>query len=317
MRPESFPSTPPFPSVRPVGVTGDPLGRRLSRAVVSSVAVNSWLTPSAGSSQRPQGPDSHRTPGSKRKEGRRTMERRRLQQALGGEDSSSGQPAHHHRPAATRGFRILRGRLPFPSLLLPSLVFLFVSILLLPPQLIAQPLQPSPQTQLRQQRPSNVASQAATRHLTTEPKATLLRLRRQSEPQEGLWQLYLRLMREGNNDTVSAFQQIRQLFSTLIEPERPRENVTTTEMASVTAEAGVEGEDVDGASVGANETLTTTTTEPTPRKISTGELMGIFRRNVFGLGRLFGREFWNAIQSNKNIEMYTKEWQDAIRPFVQ
>ncbi|XP_046395340.1 uncharacterized protein LOC124162749 isoform X2 [Ischnura elegans] len=200
-------------------------------------------------------------------------------------------------------------RLASSVLFLPAaaLLILFVAMLL-PPQMGAQPLQTPANAGPQQHRQAKrIASQApAARKPILDARAASLRQRRQSKPQEGLWQLYFRLMREGNNDTVNAFQQIRQLFSKLIVPDGESENLTTTEQAS---------DDVDGGA--GNETMTTTT-EPAPRRISSGELMSIFRRNVFGLGRLFGREFWNAIQqSNKNIQMYSREWQDAIRPFVQ
>ncbi|KAG8226425.1 hypothetical protein J437_LFUL012522 [Ladona fulva] len=194
-------------------------------------------------------------------------------------------------------------------LLLPSVIFLLL-FLLLPSQQATMP--PKPHTLYH--RPRATAQVNAARHPSSIYKVTAPRLRRQSRPREGVFRTYWRLATEASNDTGSAFSQIRDLFSTLIEPSNERsENIQSVGNASAVSDTTVSEEDlVDGGNV------TTTTTETPPRRISTGELMTIFRRNVFGLGRLFGREFWNAIQqSNKNVEMYMNQWREAIRPYLQ
>ncbi|XP_046742776.1 uncharacterized protein LOC124409288 isoform X2 [Diprion similis] len=118
-----------------------------------------------------------------------------------------------------------------------------------------------------------------------------------------------RLAFEKVNDTKSAVNQIGAIISSNISPDVPstsRPSITTSAATSVSSTLS-----------DANTTMTTTTTEA-PFVLTRSALLGIIRRNLRGLVRLFNIEWREALnQSQVSVRDFQRDLGNQIRPYLE
>ncbi|XP_046615834.1 uncharacterized protein LOC124303087 isoform X1 [Neodiprion virginianus] len=130
-----------------------------------------------------------------------------------------------------------------------------------------------------------------------------------SQQKPGVVLTLARLAFEKVNDTKSAVNQIGAIVNSNLSPD-----VSSTSRPSTTSSATTS---VTGTLIDANTTMTTTTTEA-PFVLTRSELLGIIRRNLRGLVRLFNIEWREALsQSQVSVRDFQRDLGNQIRPYLE
>ncbi|XP_034237334.1 uncharacterized protein LOC117642849 [Thrips palmi] len=149
----------------------------------------------------------------------------------------------------------------------------------------------------------------ASRAASTQPPRNRRQYRGYSK--QSTFTLLRQLIAETANETRTAFNQIGDILGSQFADSRPQAATTTTTSTTPAAPA-----DANSSSVSTEATSTTTT--EAPYRISRQELFSILQRNSIGIGRVFRREYDQAMQDSKvNLNRFKQEFRLAVAPFLQ